>query len=119
MCCNKSHLCYNIKYEKKRSANKLIYDECSTLPKSRGNGQLVRRVSVDDDNKVTRYNLAYINHNLCGIDNGRVLGYDNAHGYHHKHFMGRVEPVEFISFEEIENRFQREFGVLYEKTKKQ
>ncbi len=102
---------------KKRTKHKLIHDEYSTLPKSRGNGHLIRRVSVDDRNIITRYNLVYINHNLCGVDNGRVLGYDNAHGYHHRHYMGSVEPIKFVSFEETEERFQQEFGVLYEKTK--
>lgn len=58
--------------------------------------------------RVTRYNLAYINPALCGVDHGRVLGYDNAHGYHHRHYMGQVEPVEHTSFEETAERFQQE-----------
>ncbi len=29
---------------------------------------------------VTRYNLAYINHEMFQGDNGRVLGFDNATG---------------------------------------
>lgn len=28
---------------------------------------------------MTRYNLAYINHSIYQMDNGRVLGFDNAH----------------------------------------
>jgi hypothetical protein len=99
--------------KEKPLANKVLYDECTTLPKSKGNGQLVRRVSVDAHNKITRYSLAYINHNLCQSDNGRVLGYDNAHGYHHKHYMGAVEAIKFISFEQLEKQFQQEFEVLY------
>ncbi len=39
---------------------------------------------------VTRYNLAYINHSICNVDNGRVLGFDNAHDYHHTHYIGEV-----------------------------
>lgn len=39
---------------------------------------------------VTRYNLAYINDEIFRGDNGRVLGFDNAHGRHHRHFMGVV-----------------------------
>lgn len=58
---------------------------------------------------VTRYNLAYINHAIYHKDNGRVLGFDNAHGYHHRHFMGKVESVEFESFEATQERFQREW----------
>jgi len=29
---------------------------------------------------ITRYNLTYINHAIHRRDNGRVLGFDNAHG---------------------------------------
>lgn len=58
---------------------------------------------------VTRYNLAYINHALFAGDHGRVLGFDNAHGYHHRHFMGKVEPVKFESYEAAMERFQREW----------
>ena len=36
---------------------------------------------------------------LWALDNGRVLGYDNNHGHHHRHFMGQVEAVEFESYE--------------------
>jgi hypothetical protein len=46
------------------------------------------------------------------------LGYDNAHGYHHKHYMGKVEPVNFVNFKEVEERFQQEFEVIHEKIKK-
>ena len=72
---------------------------------------------ADDKNIVVRYNLVYINYNLCQKDNGRVLGYDNAHGLHHKHDMGTVEPIEFIGYEKIEERFQRECEVIYDKKK--
>jgi hypothetical protein len=58
---------------------------------------------------VTRYNLAYINHAIYSGDNGRVLGFDNAHDYHHRHFMGKVETVEFISYEATLERFQKEW----------
>jgi len=71
-----------------------------------GNGVLRREVWVDESGRVVRYNLAYINHTICQSDNGRVVGFDNAHGFHHRHFMGEVEPVGFVSFEDIEARFQ-------------
>jgi hypothetical protein len=61
---------------------------------------------------VTRYNLAYINHAIYSGDNGRVLGFDNAHGYHHRHYMGTVESVEFESFEATQERFQQEWLVI-------
>lgn len=58
---------------------------------------------------VTRYNLAYINHSICHVDNGRVLGFDNAHDYHHRHYMGEVTAVEFISYEATLETFQQQW----------
>ena len=69
----------------------------------RGNGQLRREVWVDKNGQVTRYNLAYINHDLHTSDNGRVLGYDNQHGYHHRHYLGAVTAINFVNFEDIES----------------
>ena len=49
---------------------------------------------------------------ICGMANGRVLGYDNSHGYHHRHFMGSVEPVEFKDYEALNERFRSEVKEL-------
>lgn len=65
---------------------------------------------------VTRYNLAYINHSICQMDNGRVFGFDNAHGYHHRHYMGDVQAVEFISYEATLARFQQEWLAIVKAT---
>jgi len=62
-----------------------------------------------------RYNLAYINRNVYQGDNGRVVGYDNAHGFHHRHFMGVVEPIDFTTFEDLEERFQADWLVFRSK----
>ncbi|HSW68799.1 MAG TPA: DUF6516 family protein [Gammaproteobacteria bacterium] len=96
----------------------LLVDESISIHKKKGNGVIRRRIWVDVANKVTRYSLAYINHHLSHDDNGRVLGYDNAHGYHHKHYMGKVEPITLTNIDEIEKRFQKEFEVLHEQAKK-
>jgi len=61
---------------------------------------------------VTRYNLAYVNHAMHQGDNGRVLGFDNAHDYHHRHFMGKVQAVEFVSYEATLERFQQEWAEI-------
>ncbi len=58
---------------------------------------------------VTRYSMAYVNAALYRGDNGRVLGYDNAHGRHHRHCMGMEEPVKFRSYETQVERFQAEW----------
>ena len=88
---------------------KKIYDDVNILSKKKGNGILRREVWVDDAGSIVRYNLAYINLNEFAGDNGRVFGYDNAHAHHHRHYYGTVEPVEFISFEDVEARFEKDF----------
>jgi hypothetical protein len=50
---------------------------------------------------------------ICPVDNGRVLGYDNSHEYHHRHFMGTVEPMEFDSYKALAERFQAEVNELW------
>jgi hypothetical protein len=77
-----------------------------------GGGLLRWEVWVDEDNRVARYNLAYINALIYAADNGRVLGYDSAHGQHHRHFKGEVTEVNYLSFEQIEERFQAEWREL-------
>lgn len=73
-------------------------------------------VYLDKGNTVvTRYNIAYINHAMYRGDNGRVLGYDNAHDHHHRHFLGKVEAVEFTSYEDIVERFQNEWQEIVSK----
>jgi hypothetical protein len=55
----------------------------------------------------------YINHQIYGVDNGRVLGYDNSQGYHHRHFMGTVEPIEFDNYDPLSERFYAEVYDLW------
>jgi hypothetical protein len=80
-----------------------------------GNGKLREEVWQDSTGKVVRYNLTFINHLMYGGDNGRVLGYDVAHGYHHRHFMGQVEEIEFRGYENLSERFFREVATLRKK----
>lgn len=56
--------------------------------------------------------MAYINHNIYSGDNGRVLGYDNSHGYSHRHFLGKVTDDPFTSYEELYDRFQEEWMAI-------
>jgi hypothetical protein len=71
----------------------------------------------DENGKVTRYSLAYIDTSLHGGDNGRVLGYDNAHGQHHRHFMGRVETYAFTTYEALVEQFEVEVQRLRKESK--
>ena len=70
---------------------------------------LRREIWVDRHGEVVRYNLAYINHLIHPGDDGRVLGYDSTHGYHHRHYKGTVTTVRFESFEQSEAQFQKEW----------
>jgi hypothetical protein len=86
-----------------------VFDDSWPLSLKNGNGVLRREVWVDERERVVRYNLAYINHSIYRDDNGRVVGYDNAHGHHHRHYMGVITPVKFSSFEDIEEKFQADW----------
>ncbi|MDP1659816.1 MAG: DUF6516 family protein [Methylotenera sp.] len=96
-------------------SDKKLIDESHVISAKKGNGMLRREVWVDDKGKITRYNLAYINHQIFNGDNGRVIGFDNAHGYHHRHYYGKVEAVSFTSYEDIEMLFEKEWLVLRSK----
>jgi hypothetical protein len=84
--------------------------------KKRGKGALLREeVWRDGNGNVLKYSLAYINPSVCGLDNGRVLGYDNSHDYHHRHFMGVVARIGYESYESLLERFEKELGALEER----
>lgn len=88
-------------------------DETHKIADRRGNGKLRREIWIDEaTGRVSRYNLAYINHGLHAGDNGRVVGYDNAHDGHHRHYLGQIEPSAFISFTDIEARFENDWLAL-------
>jgi hypothetical protein len=65
-------------------------------------------VYVDVANRVVKYNLAFIHFGVFQKDHGRVVGYDNAHGDHERHFMGNVEKVTFTSYKDTLERFSAE-----------
>jgi len=85
------------------------------LKRQRKGGTLKEEVWQTEDGEVVKYSLAYINPRICGSDNGRVLSYDNSHDYHHRHFMGTVEPVEFDDYESLSKRFHAEVFELWRK----
>ena len=103
------------KKDPEQPLGKKIVDETVMLKRPRRGARLREEVWQTQDGKVTKYNLAYINHLACRVDNGRVLGYDNSHDHHHRHFMGKVEAVEFDNYESLTVRFQREVRELWRK----
>lgn len=102
--------------DKRKKSEKLVKvaDDTVKLPDKKGNGILKYSASAGKDGVIARYSLAYINYNIFRQDNGRVLGYDNSHGYHHRHYMGKEEKVSFSSFEEIVDRFETEWRQIHE-----
>jgi len=77
-----------------------------------GTGILREEVWVNEEEEVVLYNLAFLLPHLSSVDNGRILGFDNAHGIHERHFMGEVNPVDFKSYSATANRFYREVEAL-------
>ncbi len=73
-----------------------------------GIGILREEVWLDGKGDIVRYNLALLLPHLSKVDNGRVLGFDNAHGSHERHFYGEVRPVPFKGYLATAKRFYRE-----------
>ena len=59
-------------------------------------------------NQVVKYNLAFLLPHLFAKDNGRILGYDNTHGIHERHYQGSVEEVPFKNYLSTAARFYKE-----------
>jgi hypothetical protein len=73
---------------------------------------MYNKIMAEKNNQVCRYNLAYINARLFAGDHGRVLGFDNAHDYHHRHLYGVVSAFDFRSFEAAEEMFEAELRAI-------
>ena len=84
-------------------------------PKGRKRGLIVRiQVDYSRAGNLLRYSLSLIDLSNP-LDNGRIVGYDNAHGDHERHWMGSVQSVGFISYERTLRRFLDEVEALKEK----
>jgi hypothetical protein len=89
-----------------------IVDETTVVRCAKGRGLIREEIWQSDSGEVVRYNLAFICHQLCASDNGRVLGYDNRHGDHHRHFMGQAELVQYPGYDVLLARFLAEVEVM-------
>ena len=89
---------------KKRSSVQATTSEIHRLKGKRKGALLKEQVWFEGD-KLVAYSLAYINLRRCAADNGRVLGYDNSHDYHHRHFMRVVEAIQFTTYAALVERF--------------
>lgn len=82
-----------------------VVDEATVVRCAAGGGLIREETWQDAQGKTVRYNLAFINFHLYSGDNGRVLGYDTAHGALHRHFAGKVEAMAPVSYGETLERF--------------
>jgi hypothetical protein len=72
----------------------------------RGKPPLIsERWTEDRTGRPLAYAFAYIDFAIHTGDNGRVLGYDNAHGFHERHFMGRASATGFSTYDAQYERF--------------
>lgn len=77
-----------------------------------GIGIFRQEVWFNAKGEVARYNLAFLLPHVFSVDNGRVLGFDNAHGNHEPHYMGEVTLVPFTGYLETMSLFYREAEAL-------
>ncbi len=98
---------------KKGKPEEIVCSENIVRLKGKRKGGYLKETVRMRNGEVIGYALAYINPRLSGVDNGRVLGYDNAHDYHHRHFMGEVTEIEFTNFDELVSKFEAEVYELW------
>ncbi len=92
----------------KTKFKKIVSEQFPINPK-RGEGIVKIDVWENENGEVVKYSLAYINHLLFSGDNGRVIGYDNTHNYHHKHCCGEISEVgDFTNYQDLIDRFEKE-----------
>lgn len=108
------YLCYDPQVKKTGTLRKVV-DETTQVRCALGKGIIREEVWQDSRGAVVKYNLAFINYALFAQDNGRVVGYDNSHGDHHRHFAGAEEKFAFISYERLLERFLNEVRELRQK----
>ncbi len=77
-----------------------------------GIGILREEVWADESGKASRYNLAFLLPHRFRADNGRVLGFDNAHGVPERHDHGVVTTELYEGYEALAKRFFREVEEL-------
>ncbi len=87
---------------------KVVSEQFPVNPK-RGGGILKIEAWENNKGEIVKYSMAYINHFIFSGDNGRVIGYDNAYNFHHKHYMGEISEVSnYISYQDLVERFEKE-----------
>jgi len=85
-----------------------VIDEKFIVPEKMGGG-VIKFEAWEYEEKIVKYNMAYINKTIFSGDNGRVLGYDNSHNFHHKHYFGEIIEIDdFTNYQDLVLRFKQE-----------
>jgi hypothetical protein len=85
-----------------------VIDEQFIVPIEKGGG-IIKFEAWEYEDKIVKYNMVYINKAVFPKDNGRVIGYDNSHDFHHKHYFGEIMRVDdFTNYEDLVLRFKTE-----------
>ena len=85
-----------------------VVDDKYIVPLRVGGG-IIKFEAWQVDGKIVKYNMVYVNKNVYPNDNGRVVGYDNAHGFHHRHYKGVIEELEdFTTYREQVLKFRED-----------
>ena len=92
----------------KEKFKKIVSEQFPINPK-RGGGIIKIEAWQNKNGDIVKYSMVYINHLLYSGDNGRVLGYDNTHNYHHKHYFGEISEVsDFTTYQDLVDKFEQE-----------
>jgi hypothetical protein len=87
---------------------KVVTEQFPVNPK-RGGGIVKIEAWENEEGEIVKYNMAYINPLIFSGDNGRVIGYDNTHHFHHRHYFGEMSEInDFSSYQELLYRFEKE-----------
>ncbi len=83
-------------------------DEQYIVPAEQGGG-ILKFEAWEYENQIVKYSMAYINQAIFPLDNGRVVGYDNSHDFHHKHFFGQIVELDrFASYYDLVLQFKED-----------
>jgi len=98
-----------VKRKSQKIKFKKVVSEQLPVNIKRGGGLLKIEAWENEKGEIVKYSMAYINHLIFSGDNGRVLGYDNTHNFHHKHYFGEIsEILDFTTYQELVERFENE-----------
>ena len=85
-----------------------VIDEKFIVPYENGGG-IIKFEAWEFEDVIIKYNMVYINKNIFSEDNGRIIGYDNSHNFHHKHYFGEIiELLDFVNYQELVKRFKND-----------